>query len=176
MFIIAIAFPSKQVAPERRSSVNIIVFVTHDPVLVEQVFLAAALWHPSIHHNFIEHIVCVRQGARDIEGAKYIMTGLVRPDIVPQKVLLTCGGGSSAEGGATAEAFAAASAKAFAAGGAQAQAFARAYAAAIAQYGCDQIKPLLTRESPGSSAYAQHSHPLLTCLTSAQCPVCLNPD
>jgi hypothetical protein len=51
-----------------------------------------------------------------------------------------------AEGGATSEAFAKASAKAFAAGGAQADAFARAYATAIGQYGCDQIKPLLTRE------------------------------
>ncbi len=56
-------------------------------------------------------------------------------------VVLPC-----AEGGATADAFAKASAKAFAAGGAQARAFAKAYAAAIAQYGCDQIKPLLASE------------------------------
>lgn len=51
-----------------------------------------------------------------------------------------------AEGGDTAQAFALATAKAFAAGGSQATAFADAYAAAIGQYGCDAIKPLLTRE------------------------------
>lgn len=43
-------------------------------------------------------------------------------------------------------AFAAAAARAFATGGSTADAWARAVAAAIAQFGCDQIRPVLARE------------------------------
>ena len=66
----------------------------------------------------------------------------------PNPLQITHFFGPHAEGGAAAQAVAAASAHALAAGGSEGMAIARAYAVAIGIYSCPGVKPVLTSKSP----------------------------